>query len=125
MPNVQPKLPIVQLEVHVAHPNILIDHPNEPTVHPNVWQPTFVFDNLPITIHDSVMLNDSIAMVMAKGLVTPQDQRLLANRSDADAINDSLAFSIQGVASVFDMSRRLSVKNEEMKILRNHIGVLK
>jgi hypothetical protein len=114
MPNVQPKLPIVELEVHVAHPNIPADHPNEPAVHPDVWQPTFVFDNRPITIHDFVMLNNSIAMAMAKGLVTPRDQRLLADRSDADAVNDSLAFSIQGAASVFDMSRRLSVRNEEM-----------
>jgi 2C-methyl-D-erythritol 2,4-cyclodiphosphate synthase len=125
IPNAQPEMPIVHLEVHAAHPEIPAYHPNELVVHPDIWQPTFVFDNRPITIHDSVMLNDSIAMAMAKGLVTPRDQRLLADRSDADAVNDSLAFSIQGAASVFDMARRLSVRNEEMKILRNQIGVLK
>jgi chromosome segregation ATPase len=36
-----------------------------------------------------------------------------------------LAFSIQGAASVSDMARRLSARNEEMKILRNQVGVLK
>ena len=40
-------------------------------------------------------------------------------------INNSLAFSIQGAPSVFDMAQCLSVKNEEMKILRNQVGVLK
>jgi 2C-methyl-D-erythritol 2,4-cyclodiphosphate synthase len=132
MPNVQPDLHVHQPEVPVAHPelpvahsDIPVDHPNKLAIHPDVWQPTFVFDNRPITIHDSVMLNNLIAMAVAKGLVTPRDQRLLANRSDADAINDSLAFSIQGAASIFDMARRLSVRNKKMKILRNQVGVLK
>jgi hypothetical protein len=117
-------LHVVHPEVLVVHHDIPVDHPNKPVVYPDVWQPTFVFDNHPITIHDSVMLNDSIAMAVAKGLVTPQDQRLLVDRSDADAVNNSLAFSIQDVASIFDMARRLSVRNKEMKILWNQVGVL-
>jgi hypothetical protein len=124
MPNVQPDLPVVHPKVPVAHPNIPVDHPNEPVVYPNVWLPTFVFDNCPITIHDSVILNDSIAIAVAKGLVTPRDQRLLVDWSDADTINNSLAFSIQGVAFVSNMARHLSDRNEEMKILRNQVGVL-
>jgi hypothetical protein len=43
-------------------------------------------------------------MVVAKGLITLQDQRLLANRSDVDAVNNSLAFSIQDATSVSDMA---------------------
>jgi hypothetical protein len=50
---------------------------------------------------------------------------LLADRSNAAAINNSLAFSIQGAASIFDMARHLTIKNEEMKILRNQVEVLK
>ena len=125
MHNVQLDLHVVYPEVPVVYPDIPANHPNEPVVYPNVWQPIFVFDNCPITIHHSVMLNDSIAMAMAKGLVSPRDQRLLADRSNADAINNSLAFSIQGATSISDMARRLSVKNEEIKILRNQVGVLK
>jgi hypothetical protein len=94
----------VHPEVLVAHHDIPADHPNKLVVFPNVWQPTFVFDNHPIIIHDSVMLNDSIVVAVAKGLVTPWDQRLLADRSDVDTVNNSLAFSIQGVASIFDMA---------------------
>ena len=87
MLNVQPELPVVHLEMPVAYPNIPTYHPNKPVVHPDIWQPTFVFDNRSITIHDSIMLNDVIAMAMAKGLVIPRDQRLLANRYDVDAVN--------------------------------------
>jgi hypothetical protein len=36
-----------------------------------------------------------------------------------------LAFSIQGAASIFDMARHLTIKNEETKILRNQVEVLK
>jgi septation ring formation regulator EzrA len=49
----------------------------------------------------------------------------LVDRSDVDTVNNSLAFNIQGAASVSDMAQRLSVRNEDMKILRNQIGVLK
>jgi hypothetical protein len=124
MPNVQPDLPVVHSEVSIVHLDVHDDHPNELVVHPDIWQPTFAFDNRPITIYDYVMLNDSIVMVVAKGLVTPRDQRLLVNRSDVDAINNSLVFSIQGAALVSNMAQCLSVRNEEMKILRNQVRVL-
>jgi hypothetical protein len=42
---------------------------------------------------------------MAKGIITPRDENLLADRSDAEAINDSMAFSIQGATSVSKMAR--------------------
>ena len=95
MHNVQPNLPTVHPEVPVAHAKIPVDHPNKSAVHLDVWQSTFVFDNRPITIHDFVMLNDSIAMAVAKGLVTSRDQRLLADTSNVDAVNNSLVFGIQ------------------------------
>jgi hypothetical protein len=90
---------------------------------PNVWQPNFTSENYPITIHDSVILHDSTVVAMAISLATPRDQALLADRSDFDAINNSLAYIIQGVVSTSDLARRLYVGNEEMKILRNQIGV--
>ncbi|XP_059448804.1 uncharacterized protein LOC132179990 isoform X1 [Corylus avellana] len=117
MPDAHPDVPTI-------HPDILVVHPDMPAVHPDVWQPTFTFDDRPITIHDTVKLHDSTAMAVAKGLATPRDQTLLADRSDFDAINNSLAYSIQGAASVSDMARRLSDRNVEMKILRNQVGAL-
>jgi len=43
---------------------------------------------------DSVMLDDATATSMARGIITPRDGKLLADRSDVEAINDSMAFSI-------------------------------
>lgn len=124
MPDVQPEVPAISPEVPAIPPVVPVAHPNEPAAYPNVWQPTFVFDNRPITIHDSVMLHDSTAVAVAKGFVIPRDQTFLADRSDTDAINNSLAFSIQGAASVSDMAQRLSARNVELKVSRNQIGVL-
>ncbi|XP_059448805.1 uncharacterized protein LOC132179990 isoform X2 [Corylus avellana] len=87
MPDAHPDVPTI-------HPDILVVHPDMPAVHPDVWQPTFTFDDRPITIHDTVKLHDSTAMAVAKGLATPRDQTLLADR------------------------------NVEMKILRNQVGAL-
>jgi hypothetical protein len=59
--------------------------------------------------NDSVMLDDAVATSVAQGIMTPRDEKLLADRTDAQAINDSLAFSIQGASSVSNMARRLQV----------------
>jgi hypothetical protein len=107
-----------------VHPEVLVIHPNMPAIPPNAWQPNFTSENRPITIHDSVMLHDSTVVAMARGLATPRDQTLLVDKSDSDAINNSLAYIIQGVVSTSDLARRLYIENEKMKILRNQIGVL-
>jgi hypothetical protein len=110
-PNVMPS---VWLDVPNAHPAV-------PAICPNL---SLTFDNRPITLHDSVLLHDSTAVAVAKGFVLPRDRALLIDKSDTDAINDSLAFSIQGAVSTSDLARRLLVRNEEMKSLRNQTGVL-
>ena len=61
----------------------------------NIWRPLFLSSTGPLTIEDSVMQNDMTAEVVAKNLVTPKDNRLLARRSDELAVKDSLAFSVQ------------------------------
>lgn len=117
MPNARPEVPNVHPEV----PAICLGFPAIPS---DVWQPNFTFDNRPITLHDSVLLHDSTAVAVARGFVLPRDQALLIDKSDTDAINDSLAFSIQGAVSTSDLARRLHVRNEEVKSLRNQTGVL-
>jgi hypothetical protein len=107
-------MPSVWLDVPDAHPAV-------PAICPNL---SLTFDNRPITLHDSVLLHDSTAVAVAKGLVLPRDRALLTDKSDTDVVNDSLAFSIQGAVSTSDMARRLLVRNEEMGFLRNQIMVL-
>jgi hypothetical protein len=97
MPNIQLDVPDVHLEVPVIYLNM-------PAIPLNKWQPNFTSENRPIIIHDSVMLHDSTAMTMARSLTTPRDQTLLADRSNFDAINNSLAYIIQGVVSTSDLT---------------------
>ncbi|GFZ14465.1 hypothetical protein Acr_24g0006550 [Actinidia rufa] len=69
----------------------------------------------------SVMLDDAVAASVARGIITPQDEKLLANRTDVEAINDSMALSIQCASSVSNMARRLQVRGNEVQELRTQV----
>ena len=49
------------------------------------------------------MLSGTTATAVITGLLTPEDGRGLAGRTDSQTINDSMALTIQCVASVFNM----------------------
>ncbi|GFZ15787.1 hypothetical protein Acr_25g0001960 [Actinidia rufa] len=72
----------------------------------------------------SVMLDDDIAASVAKGIITPLDEKLLANRTDDEAINESMALSIQCASSVSNMARRLQVRGNEVQELRTQVLIL-
>jgi len=65
-----------------------------PDVQPEIWRPSFLSPRGHLMTGDSVMLDDATATSMARGIITPRDGKLLADRSDVEAINDSMAFSI-------------------------------
>jgi hypothetical protein len=69
-----------------------------------IWRPSFLSQKGHLSTNDSVMLDDAIATSVAKRIITPRDEKLLADRYDAEAINDSMAFSIQGATSVSNMA---------------------
>ncbi|GFS46580.1 hypothetical protein Acr_00g0103110 [Actinidia rufa] len=95
-----------------------------PDAQPEIWRPSFLSQKGPLMTNDSVMLDDAIAASVAKCIITPQDKKLLANRTDAKAINDSKAFSIQGASSVSNMARRLHVRGNEVQTLRTQVLIL-
>jgi hypothetical protein len=74
-----------------------------PSVAPEVWRSYFLSPNGPVTVTDSVMLSGTTATVIAAGLLTPEDGRILAGGTDPQTINDSMALTIQCVASVSNM----------------------
>ena len=85
-----------------------------PNAQPEVWHhPSFQSQNGSITVNDSVMMNDTTTTVVAVGIINPQDEMLLADRTDTQAINDLLAFTIQCAASVSNMGRRLFVEAQK------------
>ncbi|KAM1249627.1 hypothetical protein ACFX2G_032975 [Malus domestica] len=65
----------------------------------NIWRPSFISPTGPLTVGDSVIKNDMTAAVVARNLVTPRDNRLLARRSDELAVKESLALSVQCAGS--------------------------
>ena len=95
-----------------------------PTVMPEVWRPYFLSPNGLVSITDSVMLNGVTATAVAAGLCTPKDGKVLAGRTDPQIINDLMALTIQCVASVSNMGRRLHVRNHEVRVLRSQVTIL-
>ena len=67
---------------------------------PKVWRPYFLSPNDPVTVTDSVILSNTTATAVAAGLLTSEDGRILAERTDLQTINDSMALTIQCVTSV-------------------------
>lgn len=95
-----------------------------PNVKPEIWHPSFLSQKGPLMTNGSVMLDDAIAASVARGIITPQDEKLLANRTDVEAINNSMALSIQCASSVSNMARRLHVRGNEVQELRTQVLIL-
>ncbi|KAM1017285.1 hypothetical protein COP1_046890 [Malus domestica] len=91
----------------------------------NIWRPTFISPTGPLTVGDSVIKNDMTAAVVARNLVTPRDNRLLARRSDELAVKESLALSVQCAGSVSNMAQRLYARTRHVESLVAEIQSLK
>ncbi|KAM1048803.1 hypothetical protein ACFX2C_027978 [Malus domestica] len=71
------------------------------------------------------MKNDMTAAVVARNLVTPKDNRLLAKRSDGLAVKESLALSVQCAGSVSNMAQRLFARTRQVESLAAEVMSLK
>ncbi|KAM1996719.1 hypothetical protein ACFX15_029637 [Malus domestica] len=83
----------------------------------NIWRPSFISPTGSLTVGNSVMKNDMTAAVVARNLVTPKDNRLLAKRSDELAVKDSMALSVQCAGSVSNMAQRLFARTRQVESL--------
>ncbi|GFY91032.1 hypothetical protein Acr_07g0012280 [Actinidia rufa] len=95
-----------------------------PNVQPELRCSSFLSQKGPFMTNGSVMLDDDIAASVAKGIITPLDEKLLANRTDDEAINELMAFSIKCASSVSNMARRLQVRGNEVQELRTQVLIL-
>ncbi|CAN6706827.1 unnamed protein product [Malus baccata var. baccata] len=91
----------------------------------NIWRPSFISPTGPLTVGDSVMKNDMTAAVVARNLVTPRDNKLLARRSYELAVKESLALSVQCAGSVSNMAQRLFARTRHVESLVAEIQSLK
>ncbi|GFS42880.1 hypothetical protein Acr_00g0082250 [Actinidia rufa] len=95
-----------------------------PNVQPELRWSSFLSQKGPLMTNGSVMLDDDIAASVVKGIITPLDEKLLANRTDDEVINESMALSIQCASSVSNMARRLQVRGNEVQELRTQVLIL-
>ncbi|GFS40356.1 hypothetical protein Acr_00g0068070 [Actinidia rufa] len=95
-----------------------------PIVQPEFRCSSFLSQKDSLMTNGSVMLDDDIAASVAKGIITPLDEKLLANRTDEEAINESMALSIQCASSNSNMAQRLQVLGTEVQELRTQVLIL-
>ncbi|KAM2298304.1 hypothetical protein ACFX1X_000277 [Malus domestica] len=91
----------------------------------NIWQPSFISPNDPLTVGDSMMMNDTTASVVARNLLTPRDTRILSRRSDELAVQDSLAYSVQCAGSVSNMGQRFLARSRQVESLMAEVASLR
>ncbi|CAN6713691.1 unnamed protein product [Malus baccata var. baccata] len=91
----------------------------------NIWRPSFLSPTGSLTVGDSVMKNDMTAVVVARNLLTPKDNRLFSKRSDELAVKDSLALSVQCASSVSYMAQRLFARTHQVESLAAKVISLK
>ncbi|KAM2020363.1 hypothetical protein ACFX1T_023055 [Malus domestica] len=91
----------------------------------NIWRPSFLSPNGPLTVGNSVIKNDITAEVVAKNILTPKDNRLLSKRFDELAVKDSLALSVQCAGSVSNMAQHLFARTRQVESLAAEVISLK
>ncbi|BFG20730.1 hypothetical protein CerSpe_070040 [Prunus speciosa] len=74
-----------------------------------VWMPYFASSRGPVTVNDSLLLDNEVAIGVGKSLVTPKDVRVLGTRDDNQLVRDVMALSVQSTASVTGVGHLLDV----------------
>ena len=85
-----------------------------PAVEPAVWRTTFEVNGHPVTIEDTVMDNEDTAVAVARDMILPRDETMLAARIDIEAVNQSLALSIRATSSLVNIAERLHARRLEL-----------
>ena len=72
-----------------------------PTVEPAVWRTSFEVNGRPVTIEDTVMDNEDIAAAVARDMILPRDEIMLAARTDIEAVNQNFCFRRMSFSQLF------------------------
>ena len=87
-----------------------------------VWMPYFASARGPVTVTDSILLDNDVAIGVARNLVTPKDIRVLGTRDDNRVVSDALALSVQSTATVASLGHRLLAKSHEVEVLKGQLA---
>ncbi|KAI5323144.1 hypothetical protein L3X38_032216 [Prunus dulcis] len=76
-----------------------------------VWMPYFTSSQRPVTVNDSLLLDNDVAIGVARNLMTHRDVRVLRTRGDNWVVSDVMALRVQSAASVASVGHHLIVKS--------------
>lgn len=88
------------------------------------WRPHFVTSKGVITINDSVILDNEVVVGIARSLPTPKDMIVTDKKTENKAVDDTIALSIQGAASLANLGQRLWSKSQEVEMLTSQLAML-
>ncbi|KAL6284504.1 hypothetical protein ACE6H2_015433 [Prunus campanulata] len=80
--------------------------------------PYFASSRRLVTVNDSLLLDNNVAIGVARSLVTPNDVRMLGTRDDNRVVSDAMTLSMQSAASATSVGHHLIVKSHEVQVLR-------
>ncbi|KAL6286691.1 hypothetical protein ACE6H2_011081 [Prunus campanulata] len=87
-----------------------------------IWMTYFASARGPVTVNDSILLDNDVAIGLARNLVTPKDIRVLGTRDDNRVISDALTLSMQSTTCVASLVHRLLAKSHEVEVLKAQLA---
>ncbi|CAL8169807.1 unnamed protein product [Prunus armeniaca] len=76
-----------------------------------------------VTVNDSLLIENDVAIGVARSLVTPRDVHVLRMRNDTRVVRDAMALSVQSVTFVTTVGHRLIVKSHVVEVLKSQLVV--
>ncbi|KAI5324440.1 hypothetical protein L3X38_033513 [Prunus dulcis] len=86
-----------------------------------VWKLYFASSRGPMTVNDSLLIDNEVSIEVVKSLVTPRDVRILGTRDDNWLVSDVVVLSVQSAASIASVGHRLIAKSSEVQVLRSQL----
>lgn len=80
-----------------------------------VWHRNFVSSRGPVTIINSMLWDNEVAIRVARGLLTLRDIHVLGKKKEHIAVEDFMALCVQCAASAANFGHLLVVNNQEGK----------
>ncbi|KAL6286117.1 hypothetical protein ACE6H2_010507 [Prunus campanulata] len=83
-----------------------------------IWAPYFASSRGPVIVNDSLLLDNDVAIGVARSLVTPRDLRILGMWDGNRIVSNVVAMGVQSAACIASVGHRLIAKTHEVQFLK-------
>ena len=87
-----------------------------------MWMPYFGSARGPVTVNDTILMDNEVALGVARSLVTPRDARVLGAKCDNRIVSDAMALAAQSTTTVATVGYRLIAKSRELELVRAQLA---